>query len=287
MSELAQVQAFIAVARAQSFTKAGMRLSLPRSTVSARVRALEERLNVRLLLRTTRRLALTDEGRRYLERCQDAIDRLAEAEAELSRPDELSGTIRLTVPVDMPKRHLARVVGKFAARHPSVRIEIIVTDEVVDLVANNVDIALRGGAPGAAGLVASKLGEARLAFYASPSYAAARLPARMVSDLSEHAVFGPVHRLPKPSAAKDARQVATQNFELAKELAVQAQGIALLPENLCIDDMSSGALLRLSYEPPMPSLPLYLVMPSRIHVPLRVRALAEHLKAPESRSALL
>src|ERR671918_2024179 len=99
MIGFSQIQTFLEVARTGSFAAASRRLSLPRSTVSARVRALEERLNVRLLQRTTRRIALTDEGRRYMEHCREAIDRLMQAEAELSRPDEVSGTIRLTVPI--------------------------------------------------------------------------------------------------------------------------------------------------------------------------------------------
>jgi DNA-binding transcriptional LysR family regulator len=100
---------------------------------------------VRLLQRTTRRVALTEEGRRYMERCEEVIEKLAEAEAEIGQPNDLSGTVRLTVPIDMSKQRLAEVLGAFTDRHPSIRIEVIVTDETLDLVANNVDLALRGG----------------------------------------------------------------------------------------------------------------------------------------------
>ncbi len=288
MIGLAQIQAFLEVARSGSFASASQRLSIPRSTISARVRTLEERLNVRLLQRTTRRVAVTDEGRRYLERCEEAIDKLAEAEAEVTRSSSLSGTIRITVPVDMPKRRLADVLGAFADRHPSIRFEVIVSDETLDLVAKNIDIALRGGAPGSAGLVARKLGEGDLAFHASPQYAADRLPGRMLSNLSDHVIYDPAHRLPQRSGAKmRAGQVATRNFELAKTLAIQSRGIALLPEGVCAEDVRSGSLVRLRHDRPIPALPLYLVMPSRVHVPARVRSFIDFLTTPAVRSSVL
>jgi len=286
MIGLAQIQAFLEVARSGSFAGASQRLSVPRSTISARVRALEERLNVRLLQRTTRRVALTDEGRRYMERCEEAIDKLAEAEAELTRSNDFSGVIRMTVPVDMPKMRLAKLLGTFVDRHPSIRIEVVVTDEVLDLVANNLDVALRGGAPGAAGLVARKLGEGDLAFHASPQYVAARLPARRLSNFPDHVIYDPAHRLSKGSGAK-ARRVETRSFELAKTLAVQSRGIALLPEGVCAEEVASGSLLRLFHDRPIPALPLFLVMSSRRHVPSRVRAFIDFLTMPEIRSSLL
>lgn len=288
MMSLAQIQAFLEVARSGSFAGASQRLSVPRSTVSARVRALEERLNVRLLRRTTRRVALTDEGRRYMERCEEVIDKLAAAEAELSRSADLSGTIRMTVPVDMSKLRLTEVLGGFADRYPSIRIEVVVTDEVLDLVSNNLDIALRGGVAGSAGLVARKLGEGDLAFHASPQYVAARLPARKLADFSDHVIYDPAHRLSRRSGAKaGGGQLETRSFELAKMLAVQSRGIALLPEGMCSEDVASGSLVRLVHDGPIPTLPLFLVMPSRQHVPSRVRAFIDFLAKPEIRSSLL
>ncbi|PTL82999.1 LysR family transcriptional regulator [Vitiosangium sp. GDMCC 1.1324] len=281
MIGLAQIQAFLEVARSGSFASASQRLSLPRSTVSARVRALEAHLNVRLLHRTTRRVALTDEGRRYMERCEEALDKLAEAEAELRFPDELSGTIRMTVPIDMPKLGLTELLCAFTDRHPSIQIEVLVTDEPLDLVANNLDLALRGGAPGAAGLVARKLGEGDLAFHASPEYVARRLPSRTLSSLSEHVIFDPAHRLSRRSDAKvQTGSVTTRNFELVKMLAIRSRGIALLPRSFCAQEVASGALVALTHDGAIPALPLYLVMPSRRHVPARVRAFIDFLTAP-------
>jgi len=288
MIGLAQIQAFLEVARTGSFASASLRLSLRRSTVSARVRSLEEQLNVRLLQRTTRRVALTDEGRRYMERCEETIDRLTEAEAELTRSTNLSGTIRITVPIDMSKWQLAQMLGGFTDCHPSIQIDVSVTDETLDLVASNVDLALRGGAPGAVGLVARKLGEGDVAFYASPEYVATHLPAQILSSLSEHVVYDPALRLTRRAGAKARTgQVRTRNFELAKMLAIQSRGIAVLPKDICTREMLSGTLVQLVHDIPIPALPLYLVMPSRRHVPARIRAFIDFLTTRETRLSII
>jgi DNA-binding transcriptional LysR family regulator len=284
MTDLSQIQTFLEVARSGSFAKASRRLSVPRSTVSARVRALEKRLNVRLLHRTTRRVTLTDEGRHYMEQCRETLDKLMQTEAELGRPDRIAGTIRVTVPVDLSKQWLTRILGEFADRHPSIRIEVIVTDEPLDLVANNIDLALRGGTPGNPGLVARKLEEGKLAFHASPQYAEERLHDATLSSLSGHVLIDPANQCKgRLSASTESGRIETRNFELARELAIQSRGIALLPESLCREEVRTGRLVRLAFVEPLPTLPLYIVMPSRQHMPARVRAFIDFLVSTEAK----
>lgn len=285
MIGLQQIQVFLAVARSGSFVDTARKLSLPRSTVSARIRALEEALNVRLLQRTTRRVALTEEGRRYMERCEQAIDQLVQVHADLSH-SIVSGTVRITVPTDMPKTRLSQVLGRFVDLHPATHVEVIVTDEVVDLIANNVDVALRGGAAGADGLVARKLGECPVAFHASPRYIATRLPTRALGDFSGHVILDPLSRVLRDGANKRSAHVRTQSVGLAKALATLSRGIAVLPENVCTDEVRSGSLVRLTYANPIQPLPLYLVMPSRDHLPPRVRAFVDYVTQAKNRAAL-
>jgi DNA-binding transcriptional LysR family regulator len=288
MIGLPQVQAFLEVARSGSFAAASQRLAVPRSTVSARIRALEEALKVRLLHRTTRRVALTDEGRRYLERCEEAIDQLVQAGAELSPAGEVSGPLRITVPIDLPKRPLAQILGAFVDLHPAIHIDVVVSDEPLDLVAHNLDLALRGGMPGATGLVVRKLGEGEMAFFASPQYVAARLPQQALATLSEHVIFDPSRHLARtPGSKTPAKSIDTRNFELAKTLAIQSRGIVLLPLGVCAEEVNSGSLLRLTHDEPIPALPLYLVMPSRRYLPARVRAFVDFLVTPENRRSIL
>ncbi|KZL26074.1 LysR family transcriptional regulator [Pseudovibrio sp. Ad37] len=108
MTNIIQLQTFVDVARLNSFTEAAEHLSIPRSTVTARVQALEERLGVQLLHRTTRRVSLTLEGERFLQQCEPALESLLQAESDLLEKDELSGNIRLSVPTDYPAETLER-----------------------------------------------------------------------------------------------------------------------------------------------------------------------------------
>lgn len=278
MTNLTQIQTFIEVAQTGSFAQAGRRLGVPRSTVSARVRALEERLNVRLLHRTTRQVTLTDEGRLYKERCEDTLDRLMAAEDELSRTDRLSGSIRMTVPIDMSKSYLATSLGAFTRRHPSIEIEVIVTDESIDLIGENVDIALRGGSPGAPGLTARRLGAGALELYASPQYLRAKQIKPPLTTLAGHVVFDPTRQGGADLLAGALKgSVKTRNFELAKALAIQSHGLAVLPKSVCAESVETGQLLTVATAAPLPSLALYIVVPTRKHMPMRVRKLIDFL----------
>jgi len=288
MAGLDQIQAFLEVARSGSFARASERLSVPRSTVSARVRSLEDQLTVRLLHRTTRRVALTDEGRRYLMHCEEAMRRLDEAESEVRRSNRIEGTIRITVPVDLPKAPLADLIISFTALHPDIHIDIVATDEVLDLIEKNIDLAIRGGAPGNKDLVARKLGEGRLCFFASPDYIAAHLPTRGVSLGDEQVILDPVRRLPSKHGAKARRaRIDTRNFDLARALAIRSQGVALLPEGMCVAELKSGALQEVKCDVGIAPLPLYLVMPTRRHVPTRVRTFVDFLTEPARQRTFL
>jgi DNA-binding transcriptional LysR family regulator len=125
MTNITQLQTFIDVARLNSFAEAAAHLSIPRSTVTARVQALEERLGVQLLHRTTRRVSLTLEGERFLQQCEPALEALLQAESDLLENDELSGNIRLSVPTDYPAETLETMLSSFSELHPKSRFTLI------------------------------------------------------------------------------------------------------------------------------------------------------------------
>ncbi|MBV1860001.1 MAG: LysR family transcriptional regulator [Nannocystaceae bacterium] len=278
MANLTSMQTFIEVAKAGSFAEAARRLSLPRSTVSTRVRTLEDRLQTRLLHRTTRRISLTEEGARYLERCEEIVARLAEIEADFGPADQLAGQLRVTIPVDMTKTALASQLVEFSTQHPALSIEVLVTDDALDLVENRIDLALRGGAPGSAGLVARRLGRGRLGLVASPHYLERHPITTPLSSLAEHRLLDPTGRGTSLGPALRA-PVTTSSFELAKQLATQAAGVALLPTSLCEEELAAGSLRELPWHEELPELAMYLVMSTREHVPPRVRALIDFLVA--------
>lgn len=278
MPNYLQIHTFIEVAHSASFAEAARRLSLPRSTVSARVQALEKRLKVRLLQRTTRYVALTDEGRRYLEQCEDALNTLMQAEAEVNQGNELSGMIKITMPVDMPKQFIARTLKTFTDRYPAVQLEVIVSDDIMDLVTNRIDIALRGNNPGLPGLIARKLMTSTLAFYASPLYEKENSVNINSDSTQEYQVLNPAKQNLQAFFTKVRKpDIETLNFELAKALAIESTAIALLPENLCKEEVTTSKLTKLRVNNLPPTLPLYIVMPTRKQMPARVRALIDFL----------
>lgn len=278
VANLDQIQTFVEVARASSFAQAARRLSLPRSTVTARVRALEERLNVRLLHRTTRKVTLTDEGQRYFDRCAAAMGELLQAEDDLTGASEPAGTIRISVPIDFPKTTLAEMLSTFVERYPGVAFYVDVSDTPVDLVANNIDIALRGRQVGMPGLIARRLGEHATAFFATPD--TVREYPDTATLLAALPILDPGRVLDGPRKPRGpAPVITTGNFELAKALAITMGVLAVLPEELCAQEVASGRLVAVDCGTSPPALPHFAVMPTRSLVPRRVRLFADFLAA--------
>ncbi len=271
MSQLNQIQTFIQVAESCSFSAAARRLALPRSTVSARVKALEGRLSTRLLNRNTRNVTLTQEGELYLQHCQQTLAQLLAVEDALAAASSLSGTIKITVPVDLPKLTLAKILSEFSGLHLDIKIQVLVSDTPEDLVAKNIDLAIRGKAPGDQDLIARQLAEGEMAYYAHP---------RFTGELASSRIFDP-GAIAQNTA--DTSPIISRNFELAKGLAMAEQGIALLPKNL----VNPGELSLVPCGEVLPKLPLYIVYPSRIHLPVRVRKFIDFLLASQSKYPLI
>lgn len=277
---LLQIETFLEVAKAGSFAAASRRMSLPSSTVSARIKALEDRLGVTLFRRTTRKVALTSDGQHHFEIYNEAFELISSLEARSVRSEDLTGHIRLTVPVDFSMPRLARMLGNFSNLHPSLKLDIIVTDAVLDFVDHNIDIALRGRAPGTDSLICRQLGQEKLGFFASPDYIAKRGAKLMEANFEGCTLFDPflqAHKCGDLTKKSVPSMLQTESKELSKAMAVQSRGIALLAQSLCENEVQSGELVELPCEGTLPDLPLYLVMPSKRLVPQRVRALIDHL----------
>jgi DNA-binding transcriptional LysR family regulator len=287
--DLNDLQIFAKVVEARSFTAAGTRLGVPRSTVSRRIAALERRLGVRLLHRTTRKLELTDLGASFYERCAESLQMIAEAEAEMKAAQAAPrGRLRITAPHDLG-RYVAPIVAAFVCEHPEVRIEIELSQRIVDLVGEGFDLALRATAhlPDSS-LVARKLGGGRARLFASPSYLAERGVPRTPNDLREHdcVVLGLTTtswRLvcdghEAIDVPVDGR-VRVNDPVFAREAAVAGAGIALLPDFLASEELLQGTLVTvLSGNRGFESM-LYLVYPSAKHLSATLRAFRDHLIA--------
>lgn len=187
MDKLRAMQTFVRIVEGGSLTAAAeaMRGSLP--AVVRALAALESELDVRLLNRTTRRMALTDEGRDYYERCKRVLAEIDEAEAALSaRRAAPKGRLRVTAPVMFGRLHLAPVATEFVAKYPAVQLELLLLDRVVDLLEEGVDAAVRIANLPDSSLVAIQVGQTRRVVCASPAYLKRAGTPRAPADLGRH-----------------------------------------------------------------------------------------------------
>jgi len=291
VSELAAIRAFVAVVEHEGFSAAARRLGSSPSTISRQVTELEDRLGVRLLHRTTRRLSLTEAGEVYAERAHRIIAAVDDAAVAVTAPEgELAGQLRLTAPASIARLHLVPAIAAFHQEHPGVRVAMLITDRVVDLVGEGLDLAIRIGRPRDSSLVARKIGETRRSLCASPDYLARVGRPRKPEDLENHSclafrsTLGPTAwRFESGSRRVDVRvqgPLVTLDGGALVTAAVAGMGIVLVPEWLTADALDRGELVRLlPRSKPVPaSTPLYALMPHR-QAPTKVRVFVEFVQA--------
>ncbi|MCP3138058.1 LysR family transcriptional regulator [Pyxidicoccus xibeiensis] len=276
---------FQAVAETRSFTKAAGRLGLDKSRVSRALRALEDTLGTPLLVRTTRSVRLTSEGEALLRQVAPLLSGLRAAVE--SAPDTSSiptGDVTLTAPPDVGRALLAPVLAHFRVRQPGVRVRVVLTYDVVDLMEEGVDLALRVGRPGAGSFVARKLMDLEAGFFASPRYLERRGVPTALTDLAGHECLWPAPpRGRGPFRAGGGRpppaaSVQCSDFGFLVELARAGGGVALLPTFLAAQDVALGALVRLLPEQAFRDAPLFLVSRPGRPVPPRVQVLKDFLR---------
>jgi len=248
------MQAFVKVVDKGTFAAAAEELGLTSSAMSKLVSRLEDRLGVRLLHRTTRRLALTPEGEIFLARSREIIEDICEAEAEVSRAGRRpQGRLRVNCTSGFAFHQLARVMPRFLASYPELRVELSVTDRVVDLLAENADVGLRSGEVIAPTLVVRRITHFERRLYASPAYLASHGEPTNPSDLIAkhacvaHATQGTVrwpfivdgHRRELEIQSR----LVVDNAEAALCLALSGAGIARVAEMMAAQSVRDGLLV--------------------------------------------
>lgn len=272
---------FVRVAQAGSFSAAARLMGMPVSTISVRVSRLEQRLGVTLLQRTTRRLNLTEAGQAYLQQAARGLEEIAQAEAQIDAGrNEAQGLLRITLPIDMGDESLLGILTGYRGRHPGVSVELVFSDARLDLVEHGLDVALRAGELADSSLVARQIGRARWAPFAHPDYLQRAPALRQPKDLSHHATlcFSPLGReswtlmrgktrvnVPLQSA------FAANDMRLIRQLALNAQGVALLPDYVCRREVDHGHLVPLLPGWHARTDPIHLVYPSQRYVPAKLR----------------
>jgi len=280
--DLDGIEVFVKVVQAGSFSQAAKLLNMPNSTVSAKVAALEKRLGVTLLQRTTRRLHLTEAGEGYFRRCMTALEELHAAESELeSERSETKGVLRLTVPVELGRSALPPVLDVLMKRHPAIKIDLIITNRLVDLVAENIDVAVRAGPLKDSGLIAKRFVLGQFGLWASPSYLKNNSVPRNPDDLKEHDClrFAPfTGRKLQLTNGRERAQIAlagritADDFEALRALAVLGWGIALLPSFLCAEEAKERKLVSVLPNWRGDSVSISVVYPAQRFVAPKIRA---------------
>lgn len=184
---LGSIELFCLAAELASFTDAATAAGVTPAAVSRSVSRLEERIGVRLFVRTTRRIRLTDAGRTYYERCREALGQLVDAEREATgQQSAAAGVLRISMPTPYAHYRVVPILPAFREKHPQVKVDVHISNRNIDFAEEGFDLAIRGRAPGESNLVARKLEDAELVIVASPDYLArAGLPSSL-DDLAHH-----------------------------------------------------------------------------------------------------
>ncbi len=290
MDKLKQLETFVAVAARGSLTAAAHAEGVAPAIIGRRIDALEARLGVKLLLRTTRRLSLTYEGASFLEDCQRLLAELQSAEASVSAGGvRASGLLRVTAPAGFGRRHVAPLVPAFVARNPEVNLSLDLTDRIVDLVNEGYDCAVRVGALADSSLVSVRLGASRRVCVASPDYLRRHGTPRTPHDLARHRclvyttlsapgrgwtfrIDGELVHL-RVGGALDCSDGAVLHA-----WCVAGEGLAWRSMWEVGDDLAAGRLVEVLGEFAAPPVGIQVVFAQRKHMPLRQRLWIDYLK---------
>ncbi|HEX8046297.1 LysR family transcriptional regulator [Rhizobium sp.] len=291
MEDLNELTMFASVARHGSFSAAALVLGIPKSRVSRRIAALEARLGVRLLQRSTRSVNLTSVGQEFLKHCNEMIDAARLAFEVAERAGEApAGRLRVSCPVGFAHVFVAPVLWKFMVAHPAVRLDLDLTNRRVDVIAEGYDIALRVRSTiDDSRLMVRRLGISEQWLVASPEFVSSYGPFNSPQSLNLHRGLGPAgvrgernlwHVTAPDGHTIDVEYVpvlATDDIYMLGQAALAGMGIAQLPRNLCGDTVRKGRLIRLLPDCSLPAHQLHAIFPSRRGLVPAVRAFLDFL----------
>jgi len=287
--DLVTLRSFVAVVECGSFVRAADQLEASTAAISRRIASLEQALGVQLISRTTRRINITDAGRRYYADVLNVFELLGEAEERVRVGREsAAGLLRVAAPLSFGIEQVAPVLPEFMRRHPDLKVQLLLEDRYTDLQAEGIDVAIRIGSLRDSSLVATRIGTIARLFCAAPQYLAEKGEPERPEDLKHHCclhysllsvreewgvAFGEVSEMIDIRGA-----LSANNAEVLKECAIQGMGITLLPRFVVEDALGDGRLCQVltSYSP-VP-FGLYTVRPSRQFTPARLRLFIEFLR---------
>lgn len=286
--DLNDIVVFTKVAETKSFTGAAEQLGLPKSTVSRKLAQLEERLGVRLVQRTTRKLALTEIGEAYYERASRIVADLQAAEQVVTDMQATPrGRLKVTAPIDLSTRYLGAIIADFIAAHADITVELDATDRVVDLIEDGYDVAVRFGQLPESTLIARKLATFAGVLCASPAYLAKRGTPTTVEELDDHdkVLFLPSARTTgwmlvngeqSYEVGRPAR-FSSNNLGAVRDVVLAGGGVSVMTEFMVACDIHDGKLVRLLPDWGARAIDVQAVYPARQNLPPRLTLFLDHL----------
>jgi DNA-binding transcriptional LysR family regulator len=273
MDRLHEMELFVRVVETGSFSAAARDLRLGQPAISKTIAALEERLGVRLLMRSTRQLAPTEAGTAFYERALRAITEANEADAAAQGAGAgLEGRLRICAPVTFARLHLVPKLGAFLDAHPRLRLELVMDDRMIDLVAENIDVALRLGNLNDSSLRVRKLAQAERYVVASPAYLTRRGVPSNPTDLLEHdgIIYGQssggqewmFRRGSSETSIQLRTRLTLSAAEGVREAVLAGQGFAITSRWMFAPELASGAVIPVLTEWTLPAMELWVIYPS-------------------------
>ena len=289
IENLTDISVFIRIAAAGSLSAAARDLGLSLAVVSKRLARLEAALGVRLVQRTTRRLSLTEDGTAFQERALRILAELEAAQEAVGGDGRPRGLLRVTTTAAFARRLIAPSLGRFHDRYPEIRVHVIATDAVVDLVRDGIDVAIRQAALPDSALMARELARNWRVLCASPDYLARRGRPATPQDLVDHpcitygdppmTVWQFARRGETPVGTTVSGAIMSNDGEVAHAAALAGAGIVLKSIWHVAEDLAAGRLVRILEDYESPASPLQAVFPSARHLAPKTRAFLDFLGA--------
>jgi DNA-binding transcriptional LysR family regulator len=285
---LQQLALFVRTVETGSFSRAGREIGLSQPSVSRAIAALEDRLGVKLLTRTTRQISATDAGEALLSRAREALAVIDDAESAARGADQLSGVLRVALPTTYGSRQIVPLLPPFLERHPLLKIDLMMSDRYENLIAEGADLALRTGEQPDSSFVARKLASARRLFVASPSYLARRGAPKSLADLAHHSLIaGPADAASETWTAR--RGNITEVQAVSPRLrarsgaglvacAAAGLGVAIASAWMCGEELASGALVELMADYRLEPITAFVVFPAGRRPSQKARAFSDYLE---------
>ncbi len=289
MNQLREIELFVNVAELGSISKAAEHLEISISAASRHLIALEARLGVQLVKRTTRRLFLTEAGAMFQRQCKAVLDSLREAENMVTETvTKPTGTLRVTASLSFCQLHIVPLLPEFNRQYPDIKIEIIAANRYLDIIENGVDVAIRTRQVEAdSNITIRRLAETRRVLTASPAYIAAHGTPILPPDLNQHKILNyalavtprelPMRRGNEKIVTKIRPLLEANDGQLLRHAALDGMGILVQPKYIVYDDIAAGRLVPVLDDWDLPRLTMNIAFQTRAHMPAKDRVFIEAL----------